>query len=69
MATEYSVLKIDEMTRLADTGGTEHYYRHKIKTKGGVLLTIDVDEKDFTVEKAAPILAKKAIEADKVLKL
>lgn len=69
MAAEYTVLKIDEMTRLADTGGTEHYYRHRIKTKGGVLLTVEVSEKDFTAEKAAPILAKAATEADKILKL
>jgi hypothetical protein len=62
-------LKIDEMTRISDTVGVEHYYRHTIKTKGGVVLTVDVDEKSFTAEKAAPILAKKAVEADKILAL
>ncbi len=69
MAAEYKVLKIDEMTRISDTVGVEHYYRHTIKTKGGVVLTVDVDEKSFTAEKAAPILAKKAVEADKILAL
>lgn len=66
---EYKVLSIDEMSRLADTGGIESYYRHKIKTKGGVVLKVDIDEKDFTAEKAAPILLKRAQEADKILAL
>ncbi|MBA7580683.1 hypothetical protein ES708_22577 [subsurface metagenome] len=69
MGTEYKVLKIDEMSRLADVGGVEKYYRHSIKTKGGVRLTVNISEKDFTAEKAAPILLKRAIEADKVLAL
>ncbi len=69
MANEYKVLRIDELTRVSDTGGIEHYYRHQIKTKGGVVLTVDISEKDFTAEKAAPILAKKATEADKILAL
>ncbi|MBA7578926.1 hypothetical protein ES708_20792 [subsurface metagenome] len=69
MADEYKVLKIDEMSRIAEVGGIEKYYRHQIKTKGGVILTVNVTEKDFTAEKAAPILLKKAIEADKVLGL
>lgn len=69
MAAEYTVLRIDEMTRIGEVGGVENYYRHTIKTKGGVVLTVDISEKDFTAEKAGPILAKKAIEADKVLAL
>lgn len=69
MAEAYKVVKIDELTRLSDTGEIEHYYRHSIKTKGGVMLTVDVDEKNFTAERAAPILLKKAQEADKILSL
>ena len=69
MANEYKVLKIDELTRVSDVGGIEHYYRHQIKTKGGVVLTVNISEPDFIAEKAAPILAKKAIEADKILAL
>ena len=69
MANEYKVLKIDEMSRIGEVGGIEKYYRHQIKTKGGVILTVNITEKDFTAEKAAPILLKKAIEADKVLAL
>lgn len=65
----FKVLKIDEMTRLSDTGGVEKIYRHQLKTKGGVVLTVDIAEKDFTAEKAAPILEKKAVEADKILAL
>jgi len=69
MAVEYKVLSIDEMTRIGETGGIEHYYRHQIKTKGGVILTVDINEKDFTAEKTGPILLKKATEADKILAL
>lgn len=65
----YKVLKIDELTRISETGGVEKYYRHQIKTRGGVILTVDIDERDFTAEKAAPILGFHAIEADKILGL
>ena len=69
MANEYKVLKIDELVRPSDRGGVERYYRHTIKTSGGTTLTVDIDPADFTAAKAAPILAKRAIEADKVLGL
>lgn len=69
MANEYKVLKIDELTRVAEAGGIEHYYRHQIKTKGGVILTVDISQEDFTAEKAAPILLTRAKEADKILAL
>lgn len=69
MKEEYKVLSIDEMTRMGEMGGIERYYRHTIKTKGGVRLTVDISAEDFTPEKAAPILLKKAQEADAVLKL
>jgi len=69
MTAEYKVLKIDEMSRVSDVKGIEHYYRHRIKTKGGVVLSIDIDEEDFTPEKAAPILLAAAQNADKILKL
>jgi hypothetical protein len=65
----FKVLKIDEMTRLSDTGGVEKYYRHQIKTKGGVVLSVDIGEKDFTAAKAQPILEARAAEADKILAL
>ncbi len=67
MAAEYKVLKIDELSRMSDERGVERYYRHQIKTKGGVILTVDISEKDFTEEKAAPILLAKAQNADKIL--
>ena len=69
MAEAYKVLKIDELTKVGDTGGVEHYYRHQIKTKGGIVLSVDISEKDWTATKTAPILEKKAIEADKILAL
>ena len=69
MANEYTVLKIDEMVRPGEVTGIEKFYRHTIKTKGGTVLTVDIDEKNFTDEKAAPILLKKAQVADKILAL
>jgi len=69
MAAEYKVLKIDEMIRPGEIAGIEKFYRHTIKTKGKIVLTVDIDEKDFTPEKAAPILQKAAVEADKILAL
>lgn len=69
MDKAYKVLKIDEMSRLGDAGGVEKYYRHQIKTKGGVVLTVNIDEADFTAEKAGPILLARAEEADKIMKL
>ncbi|MBA7559944.1 hypothetical protein ES708_01562 [subsurface metagenome] len=69
MDKEYRVLKIDEMSRLAEVGGIEKYYRHQIKTKGGVVLTINISEKDFTPELSAPILLKAAQNADEILAL
>jgi len=68
MSNEYKVLKIDELTRVGDLHGIEKYYRHQIKTKGGVVLSVNIDEADFTPEKAAPILLKAAQNADAVLK-
>lgn len=69
MAAEYKVLKIDEMIKPGEIAGIEKFYRHTIKTKGKIVLTVDIDEKDFTPEKAAPILQKAATEADKILAL
>ena len=66
MEKAYKVLRIDELTRVSDAGGVEKYYRHQIKTKAGTILTVDIDEKDWTAEKAAPILEAKAVEADKI---
>jgi len=65
----YKVMKIVEMVRPSETEGIEKYYRHTIKTRGGTTLTVDIGEKDFTPEKAEPILTKKATEADKILAL
>jgi len=66
MAAEYKVLTIEQGVREADEGGVEKYYRHRIKTKGGIRLTIDISESNFTAEKAGPILLKRATEADKI---
>lgn len=65
----FRVLKIDEMTRLAEGGGVEKFYRHQLKTKGGVVLTVDIDKEDFTPEKSSPILTAAAKNADAILAL
>ncbi len=69
MADAFKVLTIDELTRVSDAGGLEPYYRHKIKTKAGVVLTVNIDKEDFTEAKVAAILTKKAIEVDKIKNL
>lgn len=69
MPVEYKVLKIDEMVRPGEVSGIEKYYRHTIKTKGKIVLTVDISEQDFTAEKAGPILLKRAQEAEKILAL
>jgi len=69
MAAEYKVIKIDEMVRPGEVSGVENYYRHTIKTKGGVILKVDVSAEDFTPEKATPLLLAAAQNADKILKL
>lgn len=65
----FKVLKIDELVRMADGGGIEKYYRHTIKTRGGVVLTVNIEARDFSADKAGPILESRAVEADKVLSL
>jgi len=69
MAEKYRVLKIDEMVRVSDTGGLEKFYRHQIKTAGGVVMTVDIPEKDFTPAKVGPVLAAKAVDADRIMSL
>lgn len=69
MGDNYTVLKIDELTRLGDMNNIERYYRYTIKTKGGTRLSVDVDEKDTKPEKVATILAQKAQDFDATLEL
>ena len=38
MGKEYTVLSIDELVKPGEAGGIERFYRHRIKTKGGVIL-------------------------------
>lgn len=66
MAKEYKVLKIDEMIHPGEVGGVEKFYHHTIKTHGGSIISVDIDEKDFTPEKVAPILLEAATRADKI---
>ena len=69
MSKEYEVIKTDQLTRVSDTRGLENYYRLQIRTRGGTVLSVDIDEEDFTPEKTAPILQARAENADRILKL
>lgn len=66
MEKGYKVLSISELSRVSDVSGVERYYRHKIKTRAGTVLTVDIDEKDMTEEKVASILTAKATLFDKI---
>lgn len=67
MGQEYQVLNITELSRLSPAGTIDKYYRHKIQTRGGVILTHDIHERDFTPDRVEKILAEKAANADKIL--
>ena len=69
MTQEYKVLSIDELTRPDDIRGIKQVYRYRVKSKGGVIFTVELDDPDPTAEKVAPVLAAKAAEFDKILKL
>ncbi len=69
MAKDYVVQRIVELLRATDQGGIEKYYRHTIKTAQGTVLTVDIDERNFTPEKAAPLLQKAAQQADAIKSL
>ncbi len=69
MSKEYTVLKIDEMTRADPLKGIKTVYRYTAQTTGGTVFTMELDDPDPTAEKVAPILSAKAIELDKILKL
>ena len=66
MDSAFEVISIDEMVRPGELGGVENFYRHRIRTKGGTRLSVDISEEDFTPEKAGPILLKAAQSADKI---
>ena len=65
----FKVLLIQELQRVSDTTGIEKYYRHRIKTRGGTVLTVDIDRADFTPDKVKAILTSEADNADRILKL
>jgi len=67
MAKEYEVLRVDEMSRTDDFGKVEKYHRVRLKTKGSAVITVNLDDKDYTEEKAIPILRAAAQETDKIL--
>lgn len=69
MDKDFKVLRIDELTRIGETGNIQKFYRHQVKSKSGVIFTVDIPEANFTAEKAQPILLAKAQEVDKIMAL
>jgi len=66
MAAEYKVLDSIEMTGIDKIKGIFKYRRYTLRTKSGSVITIDLDEKDWTPEKAGPIFLKAALDEDKI---
>ena len=66
MATEYKVTDSVEMTGIDREKGIFKYRRYTLRTKAGSVLTVDLEEKNWTPEKAAPIFLKAATEEDKI---
>lgn len=69
MAELFHDVDIVERTEITREGRVEKVYRASAYTASGVFFRIDIPEKDFTKEKVAQALSKKAqqIEAIKAL--
>ncbi len=68
MAKAYEVISIDQLSRVSDTRGIEPFYRHRIRTKERTVLSVDIDQEDFTPGKTDKILTEAATNADTILK-
>ncbi len=67
MEQAYKVLGITELVRQSTAGGVEKFFKHKIQTRGGTIMSVDIGERDFTADKVKPVLTARATEADKIL--
>jgi len=67
MEKAYTIMWIDQLTRVGEMGAIEHYNRVRFKTKGGLIRTMDIEEKDLTEEKVKAVLTKEAEKLDKIL--
>jgi hypothetical protein len=66
MATEYKVTNSIEMTGISNEGKIYKFRRYTLRTKSGSVITVELDEKDWTAEKAGAIFLKAATEEDKI---
>jgi hypothetical protein len=66
MAAEYKVTDSVEMTGIDKARGIFKFRRYTLQTKGGSVITVELEEKNWTPEKAAPIFLKAATEEDKI---
>lgn len=64
MPNKHEILTIDQLSRVGELGGIERYGRVRFRTKKGTIWTIDIDDEDLTLEKARPIVDKRADELD-----
>jgi hypothetical protein len=66
MAAEYKVTDSVEMTGIDKVKGIFKYRRYTLRTKGGSVIAVDLEEGNWTPEKAAPVFLKAATEEDKI---
>lgn len=66
MAAEYKVIKSVERTGIDEAEGIYRYRVYTLRTKGGSVITVNLMEKDWSPEKAAPIFLEAATREDKI---
>lgn len=66
MAELYHSVDIIERTEITREGRAQKVYRVSAYTKSGVYFRIDLPEEDFTKEKVAKALAKKAQQIEEI---
>jgi hypothetical protein len=54
------------MTGISNEGKIYKFRRYTLRTKSGSVITVELDEKDWTAEKAGAIFLKAATEEDKI---
>ena len=66
MAAEYKVIESVEMTGIDKVRGVYKFRRYTLRTKSGSVITVELEDKDWTPERASPIFLKAATEEDKI---
>jgi len=66
MAAEYKVIDATEMTGIDKVKGVYKFRRYTLRTKAGSVIEVNLNEDNWTPEKAAPIFLKAATDEDKI---